>query len=151
MICWSINKKVEIFFSRIPYIAVRFYTPNMNEAEKKSIEKKPFICENELKVCLKDLRKHVQYEFLIPSRYCFDGASIPRFFWRIIGPNTDNKFLIPALIHDMLCEHHNVINSDKSFSTEVFNALLETSGISCIKRFCMKNSVAFYQTLFCKW
>ena len=145
------NKQVGIFFDNMPQISIRYYLPSMSEEEKKSVEKYPFICKKELKVCLKDYIKNKQYEFKIPKGYCYDGASIPRFFWRVIGANTDNKFLISALIHDVLCEHHEYIDYDKSFSTNVFNALLESSGVNGFKRFWMKNSVALYQTIFIRW
>ena len=151
MICWCKNKKVGIFFNENPSVGIRYYIPSMTKDEKKSIEKYPFICKKELKVQLNDYRKNKQYEFSIPKGYCYDGASIPRIFWRIIGANTDNRFLIPALIHDILCEHHEYIDNDRSFSTVVFNTLLETSGVNRFKRFLMKNSVACFQTIFCKW
>ena len=151
MFCWYSNKKVGIFFDEMPSVSVRYCVPSMAKEDKKSIEKYPFICKKELKVCLKDYENGRQYEFKIPKGYCYDGASIPRMFWRIIGSNTDNKFLIPALIHDILCENHKYINNDRSFSTNVFNALLEGSGVKNLKRFFMKNSVAFYQALFCNW
>ena len=118
--------------------------------ENKSIKKYPFINRKELRVCLKDIKRTKCYNFIIPKSYCYDGASIPRAFWRIIGSNTDNTFLIAALVHDVLCENHKFIDCDKNFSTEVFNALLEASSVCAIKRCLMKHSVNFYQN-FCKW
>ena len=151
MIKWYSNKKVRICFDRLPSVSVRYEIPSMTKKELKSIRKYPFICKQEIEVLLEDLKKEKTYIFKIPKGYCYDGASIPRLFWRIIGSNTDNKFLIPALIHDVLCEHHEYVDNDRAFSTEVFNALLEASGIFSLKRFCMKNSVALFQTLFCNW
>ena len=151
MIFWYENKKAGIFFDEPPKISIRYKLPSMTAEEKKSVEKYPFVCKKMLKVLLKDYKKNKQYEFTIPKGYCFDGASIPRLFWRIIGSNTDNSFLIPALIHDYLCENHNCVNFDRAFSTEVFNALLEASGVGKCKRFFMKNSVACFQTMFCNW
>jgi len=151
MFCWYSGKKAGIFFNEMPQVGVRYFVPSMTKEEMRSVESYPFICRKELKVCLKDYDKNRNYEFKIPKGYCYDGASVPRIFWRIIGPNTDNKFLIPALIHDVLCEHHEYINNDRAFSTNVFSALLESSGINSFKRFLMKNSVAFYQTIFCRW
>ena len=116
----------------------------------KSIKKYPFINKRLLKVKLLDKKKNKTYYFEIPKGYCFDGASVPRFFWRIIGPNTDNNFLIASLIHDVLCENHHYVDYDMKFSTEVFNALLEVSDVNPFKRFCMKHSVNFYQR-FCGW
>ena len=151
MINWYTNQKVSIYFGDIPLVGVRYYLPSMTKEEKKSIEKYPFICRKELQVCLIDNRKNKTYNFIIPKGYCYDGASIPRFFWRVIGANTDNKFLIAAMVHDVLCENHSYIDNDRSFSTEVFNALLEVNDINKVKRYCMKHSVDFFQKIFCKW
>ena len=151
MLCWYLNSKAGIYFDKIPSLCVRYYVPSMTKEEKKSVEKYPFACKNDLKVCLKDIKKNKEYNFCIPKGYCYDGASVPKFFWRVIGSNSDNRFLVPALIHDFLCENHNCIDNNKSFSTDVFNALLESSGVCKVKRFFMKNSVAFYQTMFCNW
>lgn len=139
------NKKVGIFFSENPHISIRYYIPSMTEEERKSIERYPFINKKNLQVRLIDYKKDKTYNFEIPKGYCYDGASIPRLFWRIIGSNTDNRFLIPALIHDILCENHSFIDNDRKFSTEVFNALLEASEVNAFKRFLMKNSVDCFQ------
>ena len=147
---WYSNKNAGIFFSDIPHVCIRYYIPSMSEEDKKSIEKYPFINKKNLKVSLVDYKKYKTYNFEIPKGYCYDGASIPKVFWRIIGSNTDNKFLIPALIHDVLCENHNYIDNDRAFSTEVFNALLEAGKVNAFKRFWMKNTVNIFQ-MFCFW
>lgn len=139
------NNRVGIFFSENPHISIRYYIPSMTEDERKSIEKYPFINKKNLQVRLVDYKKDKTYNFQIPKGYCYDGASIPRLFWRIIGSNTDNRFLIPALIHDILCENHSFIENDRKFSTEVFNALVEASEVNAFKRFLMKNSVDCFQ------
>ena len=139
------NNRVGIFFSENPHISIRYYIPSMTEDERKSIEKYPFINKKNLQVRLVDYKKDKTYNCEIPKGYCYDGASIPRLFWRIIGSNTDNRFLIPALIHDILCENHSFIENDRKFSTEVFNALLEASEVNAFKRFLMKNSVDCFQ------
>lgn len=139
------NNRVGIFFSENPHISIRYYIPSMTEDERKSIEKYPFINKKNLQVRLVDYKKDKTYNFEISKGYCYDGASIPRLFWRIIGSNTDNRFLIPALVHDILCENHSYIDYDRKFSTEVFNALLEASEVNVFKRFLMKNSVDYFQ------
>jgi hypothetical protein len=123
----------------------------MTEQEKKSIKKYPFICKTKLEVALFDHIKNKTYKFTIPKGYCYDGASIPRMFWRLIGSNTDNTFLIPALIHDVLCENHNYVDNDREFSTEVFESLLEVSEVNKIKRKIMCTGINIFQTLFCDW
>jgi hypothetical protein len=151
MIEWYSNDELGIFFSEIPQVGIRYILPNSTKEEKKSIGKYPFINKKDLGVKLVDYKNDKIYCFCIPKGYCYDGASIPRVFWRIIGANTDNKFLIPALVHDVLCEHHEYINNDRKFSTKVFNALLEGSEVYPLKRYLMKNSVDWFQKIFCDW
>lgn len=150
MLKWCSNKQVSVFFDDIPRVGIRYILPSNTIEMKKSIKKYPFINKRLLEVKLEDVKKKKTYDFNIPKYYCFDGASIPRFFWRVIGSNTDNKYLIAALVHDVLCENHHYIDNDRKFSTQVFNALLEVSEVMPLKRFLMKNSVDFYQ-MFCDW
>lgn len=148
---WYEDKDLAIFFNTMPRVAVRYIVPSMTTLEKQSVKRFPFINKRDLNVAIFDRKKEKCYKFTIKKDYVFDGASVPRFFWRIIGANTDNKFLIPALIHDTLCERKDIIDNDRELSTNVFNALLYTEDVNSFKRFLMKNSVAFYQTIFCKW
>ncbi len=150
MIEWYSNEKIGIFFDDVPHVCIRYYIPSMSNEDRISIEKYPFINKKNLKVRLVDYKKDKTYNFEIPKGYCYDGASIPRLFWRIIGANTDNRFLIPALIHDVLCENHNYVDNDRKFSSEAFDALLEASEVNSFKRFWMKHSVNFFQR-FCHW
>ena len=150
MLEWYHNKKVGVYFDDVPRIAMRYILPSTTTELKKSIKKYPFMNKKLLKVKLVDIKKDKIYKFEIPKCYCFDGASVPRFFWRVIGANTDNKFLVAAMIHDTLCENHHYVDNDRNFSTQVFNALLEASEVCPFKRFLMKNSVDFYQR-FCNW
>lgn len=147
---WFENEELAIFFSDIPRVCVRYIIPSTTEEEAKSIKKYPFINKRNLKVALFDHEKSKVYKFEIPKGYCYDGATVPRFFWRVIGPNTDNTFLIAALVHDVLCEHHEYVNYDRAFSSKVFDALLEAGEVNSFKRFLMKNSVDFFQR-FCGW
>ena len=156
MIKWYENKKVGIYFSSIPKVKVREYhyntqiTKEENKQNKKNIERYPFELKNDLKAKIVDHKTNKEYLFTIYKDYCFDGASIPKLFYRIIGANTDNRFLIASLVHDILCENHNYIDYDRKLSSEIFNALLEASGVNPFKRWLMKNSVDNYQK-FCSW
>ena len=150
-IIWYESELLKIIFSDTPHVCVRYILPTYTEEEKKSIKKYPFICKTKLDVQLIDYVKDRTYGFSIPKGYCYDGASIPRLFWRFIGAPTDNAFLIPALVHDTLCEHHEYVDNDRAFSTDVFNALLYVSDVSDFKRFFMKNSVGFWQTVRGGW
>lgn len=151
MIKWCENKKITVYFDEAPFVAIRYALPSMTDQELKSIKKFPFMNKKTVTVRLVDKIKDKTYEFDIPKGYCFDGASIPRLFWRIIGAPTDNSFLIASMVHDVLCENHHYIMNDRQFSTEVFNAILECSRVGKVKRYLMKHSVNTFQALFCDW
>ncbi len=150
MIKWTENKNVIVYFSDTPYVSIRYAVPSMSDAEIKAIKKYPFINKRTITVRLVDKVKDRTYEFDIPKNYCYDGASIPWLFRRIIGAPTDNSFLIAALVHDVMCENHHYIMNDRHFSSEVFNALLESSKVGKFKRYLMFHSVDCFQR-FCKW
>lgn len=152
MIEWYKSEKLSIFFDEIPHVGVRYVLPSSSELEKLSIKQYPFINRKALSVKLFDHIKGKSYGFNIPKGYCYDGMTIPRFAWTLIGVSKeDNRGLIAALIHDYLTENKGIINNDRALSTNVFNALLEAGGFNPLRRFIMKNSVACFQTLFCNW
>lgn len=144
-ILWYEDDELSIEFSEVPHVCIRYILPSASDLEKKSIKKYPFINKTNLEVKLYDKEKEEIYNFLIHKNFCFDGASIPRFFHRVIGANTDNNFLIAALVHDVLCLNHHYVNNDRAFSSKVFNALLEVSEVPAFKRFLMKYSVDIFQ------
>ena len=150
MIDWTCNEDVLISFDKEPSIIVRVIKPYMTPLEKKSIKRYPFCCKKPLKVMIFDNKKFKQYNFEIKEGYCYDGASIPRVFWRLIGSNTSAEFLVPSLIHDILCENHRYIDNDRELSSKIFRALLLASGVSEFKANIMYLAVDNYQK-FCGW
>ena len=150
MVTWYSDKDITIEFNNLPVITIRYILPSMSIEEKKSIKKYPFLNKRDLGVNI-ITKEGKEYSFNIPKGYCYDGASVPRFFWRIIGSNTDNKFLVAAMVHDYMCENHDCINSDRKLSTKIFDSLLKVSDVRKCKRFFMKNSVDIFQKYFCHW
>ena len=148
---WTENDKVIVYFSDTPYVSIRYCVPSMTDTEIKAIKKYPFINKRTITVRLVDKIKDRTYEFDIHKNYCYDGASIPWLFRRIIGAPTDNSFLIAALVHDVMCENHHYVMNDRHFSSEVFNALLESSKVGKFKRYLMFHSVDTFQKWFCGW
>lgn len=148
---WACNKDVLISFDKEPIVMVRIIKPEMSPLEKRSIAKYPFICKKSLEVLIFDNKKFKQYNFKIKDGYCWDGASIPRMFWRLIGANTAAEFLIPSLIHDVLCENHSYIDNNRELSSKVFRALLIASGVGEIKANVMYAAVDLYQKVKGKW
>ena len=130
---WFDDDELTIEFSEVPHVCIRYLLPTATEQEKKSIKKYPFINKKALDVRLYDKVKEEIYNFTIPKGYCYDGATISRLFWRIIGSKTDNTFLIGALIHDWMCEQRDCVNNDRNFSSKVFKALLTTGGVGGFK------------------
>lgn len=149
-ICWYEDEEIGIYFSETPNVSIRYATPVNSKDEVKEINQKPFINLTELKVTLRDFIEDVTYDFVINEGYKWDGASIPRIFWRLIGPKTDPRFLIPSLIHDVLCENHGYIDDNRYFSTMVFERLLYVSKVNPFSRWMIKHSVDNYQK-FCNW
>ncbi len=151
MIKWAENNKAIVYFDEAPHVSIRYVLPSMTDAEIKSVKKYPFINKKKLTVRLVDKIKDRTYQFDIPKGFCFDGASINRLFWRIIGAPTDNSFLIGALVHDQLCLRKELVMNDREFSTEVFNVLLQESKVCKLKRKIMCSAINFYQKYFCDW
>lgn len=150
MITWYTDSELEIYFDIIPLVMVRYVKPDDDVNLKSEILKKPFISKKELNVLLVDNIDTKRYEFCVIKNYCWDGATIPRFFWRLIGSKTDSRFLIPSLIHDILCENHSYVDNDRYFSTRVFERLLYVSGVNPFNRWLMFHSVDNFQK-FCSW
>ena len=150
MIEWYRDNKLAIKFDIRPDVRMRYALPSMDIKEKESIRKYPFINCRDLNVELHDFINGKKYDFVIPKNYCWDGASIPRIFWRLIGTKTDPAFLIPSLIHDVLCEHHNYVENNRYFANKIFERLLYVSGVSDFSRWLMFHSVDNWQK-FCKW
>ena len=142
---WACDENVLICFDRVPVVQVRVINPTMNKLERQSVKRYPFENKKALKVLIYDHKKFKQYNFTIRENYCFDGATIPRLFWRVIGSSTDNQFLVAALIHDVLCENHKYIDNDRELSSQVFRALLIASGVSEIKANIMYLAVDTFQ------
>ena len=51
-------------------------------------------------LCFLLLGKRIK--LVIPESFIFDGASIPRFFWRIVGHPYKPRFVVAAIPHDAL-------------------------------------------------
>lgn len=144
------DKDVEINFNDTPHVDIRYMLPWMSELEKQDIKKKPFMNQYELSIVIKDIKCNESYEFAIPEHYTWDGASIPRPFWRLIGAKTDNQFLIASCIHDYMCENHEVVGNKRNLSSKIFKGLLIASGVGKFKAQTMYLAVDNFQRL-CNW
>lgn len=83
--------------------------------------------------------------------YCYDGASIPFGFRWLIGSKGSPEFLNPSLLHDVICENHNLVNNDRQLSSIIFREMLIASGVGKVKAYTMFLSVDLFQKSFCHW
>lgn len=144
------DEDIEISFSELPKVDIRYILPWTLEEEAKDIRLKPFQCQNSFTVEVYEFDSDEEFSFTIPAGYKWDGATIPRFLWRLIGSNTDNSFLIPSCIHDMLCENHHLVDDRRNLSSKIFKALLISQGVGKFKAQTMYLAVDNFQKL-CGW
>ena len=143
MVQWYKGRELSIYFSQVPSVCVRIILPTMDEELKNNIKKKPFLNRERLLIDIEYFSTH--YCFVVPKFYYWNGANIPRFFWRLIGAKSEPRFLIPSMLHDILCENHCYIDNDRYLSSLVFRALLKTAGVNPITRWVMFHSVDNFQ------
>lgn len=142
---WYEDENIGIYFNKQPLTAMRDILPSMTKEEKEDISDKPFINKRELTVILKDFNSKNRYYFRIKRGYTWDGASIPKLFWILVGAKTDPRFRIASMIHDVLCENHCYVNNDRYFADKVFERLLYVAGVPAFKRWMMFHSVDNFQ------
>lgn len=148
---WFEDNDYLVAFSEIPDIGNKLINIQlMTEEEIKQAEKKPLYLKNTVIVILQDKKKCKNYHFVIHEGYDYDGASISRVFWRVIGSKENISYKIASLVHDVLCENHEYINNDRYLSTCIFERLLFVSGVGPVRRWAMKHSVDNWQK-FCGW
>ena len=67
-----------------------------------------------------------------------DGASIPRFFWRVIGSPFIGKYRRPSVIHDVYCENQLRPAQDVH---DVFKEMMLQDGVKEVKAETMYQAV----------
>lgn len=150
-IVWQDDDFCRVGFSEIPDIDNKQINNQvMKKEEIKKAKKKPLYLKNSVDVCLIDKRKNKTYTFTIQAGYDYDGASINRIFWRLIGSKENIEFKIASLVHDVLCENHYYVENDRYFSTIVLERLLFVGDVGDLRRWTMKHSVDNFQK-FCGW
>ncbi|MBO4633261.1 MAG: DUF1353 domain-containing protein [Lentisphaeria bacterium] len=67
---------------------------------------------------------------IVPVGFKSDGASVPRFFWRIVFPPGDNRAMRAAFAHDYIYRHHPMKECwTKAEADQMFYDLLIVDGI----------------------
>ncbi len=79
----------------------------------------------------------------VPCGYTFDGASIPRLAWSLIGAPFEPDFILAACVHDWYCEHARCYH-ERLIGDAVFLKLLADSGVAQWRRSLMYLAVRAY-------
>lgn len=69
-------------------------------------------------------------DFTVPAGFTYDGASIPRFFWRVTGGPFQSPRCIAALLHDYLYATHKV---DRATADKIYRDMQIALGIAKYK------------------
>ena len=148
---WYKDSEYGIYFSELPDIDNKNINIKvMTKEEIKAAKKKPLYLTNNITVVLYDYVKNERYKFKIVAYYDYDGATINKFFWRLIGSKEDIRFKIASLIHDVLCENHHYVNHDRYFANKIFERCLFVGATCGFVRWMMFHSVDNFQK-FCGW
>jgi len=81
---------------------------------------------------------------IVPANFIFDGASIPRPAWSIVGSPFQPEFEGPAMAHDLLYETHQVgggIFISRLEADKIFRELLAWNNIGPVHRQIMYRGV----------
>lgn len=144
----SITFKIE------PEVRIRVINDSDPVPVKKSKVEYPFELNNTLTVYIVTSKR--EFQFNIYNGYTWNGADIPRMFWRIIGSRTDNDFLIASMLHDYMLEFksyiiHEVLGNQISMkeyrrlTSLVFREKIKAQGTNTIKANIMAWCVDVFQ------
>lgn len=141
-----------IFCSALPNAYARTISPLDDKETVENKEKFPFKLSNDVDFFIAYKYSDVNYKISFKKGFVWDGASIPSFFWRFIGQKGDPEFLIASMVHDKLCNEHNLIGNNRLLSSLIFRELLIACKVPKFKANMMFFVVDNFQKLpACSW
>ena len=150
------EKIKDIYFYEKPEVHIRVIEDTDPDKIKNQKKQYPFELYNTVDVyIITDYRK---FNFIIPKGYTWNGADIPRVFWRMIGSRTDNDFLIASMLHDYLLEFKVYIinevlknkitkNEYRRLTSLIFREKIKKQGTNVIKANIMSWFVDLFQII----
>lgn len=138
----------------IPDIRIRVINDNDTMETKQAKAQYPFELFKTFTVTVKTDRR--KFSFDIYNGYTWNGADIPKFFWRMIGSRTSNEFLIASMLHDFMLEFKGYILREvlknkmtvseyRRLTSLVFREKLKEQGTNTIKANIMAWAVDVFQ------
>ena len=85
------------------------------------------------------------YRIDIPQNYHYDGATIFRLLWRLIGHPLTPQFQLGAVFHDYICQNPNLVDNDRKLSSEILYYLLINRNVHKLLAKIMYFFVELYQ------
>lgn len=148
------EKIKDIFFDKCPDVRVRVICDNDKKDIQNSKKKYPFELHNTISITVKTSLR--EFSFQIFNGYTWNGADIPRFFWRIIGSRTDNDFLIASMLHDYLLEFKKYVIKEilkneimpkeyRRLTSLIFRHVIKEQGTGTVKANIMSWCVDIFQ------
>ena len=142
------------FFDKNPDVRIRVIDDNEPEEIKQAKVKYPFKLDNTVTVTVITSKR--LFKFNIYNGYTWNGADIPKFFYRIIGSRTSNQFLIASMLHDYLLEFKVFIlnevlknqitaNEYRRLTSLIFREKIKAQGTNTIKANIMAWAVDVFQ------
>lgn len=159
------EKVLNVSLNTTPRIRVR--VPEIKDHEKLVISKDfvtrtlwedkeqfPFKLDN--RVVVKVTTDKRIFSFVVPRGYVWDGASIPKFLWSLVGSKEDLNFLTASMLHDFLLEDmkniYNInlgrcmpVNDFRKLTTNIFKFMLRNSDVGKFKAWVMASCVQMWQ------
>ena len=148
------EKVLNVIFNKVPDVKVRVISDKDSDFIKKNKKKYPFKLTNSIKI--KIITSKRLFDTSIWSGFIWNGADIPRVFWRLIGSRTDNDFLVASMVHDYLLEFKAYIMKDvlqnsismreyRRLTSLIFRHIIKSQGTSVIKANIMAWCVDIFQ------
>ena len=82
-------------------------------------------------------------EVIVPRYFKSDGASVPRFFWRLVFPSSDTKAIRAAFAHDYIYRMH-PDGWTKEDADRMFHDLLIADGVSKFRAWLAYKGVSWF-------
>ena len=145
---------LSIKFDVQPQVRIRVINDSDTAEAKQGKIKYPFKLDNPVNVTIETTLR--TFSFVVYNGYSWNGADIPKFFYRIIGSRTSNEFLIASMLHDYLLEFKKYILNEvlknqitvdeyRRLTSLIFREKLKEQGTNTIKANIMAWAVDVFQ------
>jgi hypothetical protein len=150
----SKEQVISIVFNSVPDVRIRVICDNDTKETKQAKIKYPFELHNTILVTV--VTTYRTFSFNIYNGYTWNGADIPKFFYRVIGSRTSNEFLIASMLHDYLLEFKKymlneilynqlTVNEYRRLTSLIFREKIKSQGTPTIKANIMSWCVDVFQ------